>query len=92
MRCARAGVVVPRVLWVDEKQGVLGMEGVRGWSVREVLGGGAEEEAVEEEEYADVDAETGVALEGLQIEVDSEGMRALRKVGVTQGTCRDLRK
>lgn len=83
--------MVPRVLWVDEKEGVLGMEKIEGWSVREILGGGAEgeveveaddaEEEVEEgmERLDVVDGEDGDGLE------ESEGWVALKEVGVSQG-------
>ncbi|WRT63624.1 Kae1-associated kinase Bud32 [Kwoniella shivajii] len=68
-RASRAGVVVPKVLWVDEKGGVIGLERIEGWSVREVLGGGAEgemefqdDEEIEiefDDTDADADAESG---------------------------------
>lgn len=88
-RCLKAGVVVPRVMWVDEREGVLGMEKVEGWSVREILGGGAEgevevdageaEEEVEEGmERLDVDGEAG----GVE---ESEGWIALKGAGISQG-------
>ncbi|KAL7418908.1 serine/threonine-protein kinase bud32 [Cryptotrichosporon argae] len=54
-RALRAGVSVPHVLWVDEVGGVLGIERVEGWSVREVLGGGAEGEVEDEDEDGDGD-------------------------------------
>ncbi|KAI9635950.1 Serine/threonine-protein kinase BUD32 [Dioszegia hungarica] len=87
-RCLKAGVVVPRVMWVDEREGVLGMEKVEGWSVREILGGGAEgevevdageaEEEVEEGmERLDVDGEAG----GVE---ESEGWIALKGAGISQ--------
>jgi TP53 regulating kinase-like protein len=79
-RCSRAGVTVPTVLWVDETHGVLGLEKIEGWSVREVLGGGAEGEAAEED-----------AAEGEELDVvgpgeeqeESEGMKALKRAGVS---------
>ena len=45
-------MVVPSVLWVDEAGGTLGLDKIDGWSVREILGGGAEGEVevVDEEE------------------------------------------
>ena len=51
-RCLRAGVSVPAVIWVDEAGGTLGLERIDGWSVREILGGGAEGEieVIDEEE------------------------------------------
>ena len=100
-RCTRAGVVVPRVLWVDDKNGVIGMEKVEGWSVREVLGGGAEGEGVdddqEEEEEADEEIKNGdQALDGRPANQShmvseenptalSEGWLALRDRGVSKG-------
>lgn len=96
-RCTRAGVVVPRVLWVDPAEGVLGMEKIDGWSVRDVLGGGAggeEAEIVEEEEEEwdpneEVVNEGSAASEGpgAQAEEESEGMKALRQLGVSKGKC-----
>ncbi|KAJ9125303.1 hypothetical protein QFC22_000259 [Naganishia vaughanmartiniae] len=50
-RCAKAGIAVPGVRVIDLEAGILGMEWVDGWSVREMLGGGAEDD---EEEYDDV--------------------------------------
>lgn len=83
-RCARAGVTVPTVLWVDETQGVLGMEKVEGWSIREVLGGGAEGEAQEEdeEELADEERSTTDPTAPVDDE-ESEGTVALRNAGRT---------
>lgn len=78
-RCTRSAVTVPKVLFIDENNGVLGLEKIEGWSVREVLGGGAEGEVEGE------DMEEGVDIE-MRPEVDeeeaSEGMEQLRKVGV----------
>lgn len=53
VRAARGGVRVPTLRGVDVEAGVVGMEWIDGWSVREVLGGGAESDelaGVEEEE------------------------------------------
>ncbi|SPO19787.1 related to p53-related protein kinase [Ustilago trichophora] len=60
LRCAKAGVAVPAVRCVDEKEGILGLELIAGKSVREWLGGGAEGEdelVVDEEEAAAADEE-----------------------------------
>lgn len=52
---------MPELRCVDVKQGVLGMEWIEGWSVREVLGGGQEgdelpeDDEVSEEEPEDVE-------------------------------------
>lgn len=96
-------MVVPTIYWVDEVGGCLGMEMVRGWSVREILGGGAEGEGeIEEEENGEGDGvevgdgggvghgvgdggiEGGLAQLGLE-EEESEGMQALRGLGVSVG-------
>ena len=80
-------------MWVDEKAGVIGMERIEGWSVREVLGGGAEGESEEEgeQEYDPAEMVDGLSLaeQGQseeQLVRESEGMQALRGIGVTQGT------
>ncbi|WVQ94047.1 Kae1-associated kinase Bud32 [Kwoniella sp. CBS 9459] len=97
-RAAKAGVVVPKVIWVDEKGGVLGLERVDGWSVREVLGGGAEGEVEIEDDEAEEELPAsakdstagqgqdgpGQATEGGVEDEDIEGMKALRDLGVTQ--------
>ncbi|RSH90664.1 serine/threonine-protein kinase bud32 [Saitozyma podzolica] len=93
-RAQRAGVSVPKVLWVDPAQGLLGLEKVEGWSVREILGGGAEGEveAHEGEEEGEEEIEGGHGAEGsLQggavVEdeaVESEGMQKLKQLGVNQ--------
>jgi hypothetical protein len=71
----KAGVRVPGLRVVDLKSGVLGVEWIDGWSVREVLGGGqeddglpevdeeeeAEEEEEEEEDIAELLAQKGVS-------------------------------
>ncbi|PWN30929.1 Serine/threonine-protein kinase BUD32 [Jaminaea rosea] len=44
VRCARYGVEVPVVELVDEKEGILALEWIEGASVREWLGGGAEDD------------------------------------------------
>ncbi|WVO14826.1 EKC/KEOPS complex subunit BUD32 [Cryptococcus depauperatus] len=87
-RVAKVGVTVPKVVWVDEKGGVIGLEKIEGWSVREVLGGGAEGEI--EEDYENSEEIEGMAkLKDKQRqdkemqEGDSEGMRKLRSLGVT---------
>jgi TP53 regulating kinase-like protein len=92
-RAQRAGVTVPRVLWLDEPAGVLGMERVEGWSVREVLGGGAEGET-EVADYEEVEQEAGASIEQAVAAADRardeaagnfqpEGMLALKKIGVS---------
>lgn len=78
--------MAPRVLWVDEPAGVLAMERVEGWSVREVLGGGAEGE-VEVDETEEVEREAGDVASGEvdgagEVEEESEGLLALQRIGV----------
>jgi TP53 regulating kinase-like protein len=87
-RAQRAGVVVPGVLWVDERYGVIGLEWIDGWSVREVLGGGAEGELEysEEEGMEGEDVDAGFEGSGVEMEVvESEGMKELKKLGVGVG-------
>ncbi len=77
---------------------MLGMEYIEGWSVREILGGGAEGEVeMEEEEEGDVeegeeeiDEASGSGLDKLSLAYDtdfseSEGMKELARRGVTRG-------
>lgn len=85
-RCARAGVKAPTVLWVDEPAGVLAMERVEGWSVREMLGGGAEGEvevdmSVEVEKEAGETGEEDTGPETKEETPPSEGMAALLAPG-----------
>lgn len=49
-RCAKVGIAVPGVRVIDMETGILGMEWIDGWSVREMLGGGAEEEDEDDED------------------------------------------
>ncbi|CAK9781783.1 kinase-like protein [Cutaneotrichosporon oleaginosum] len=81
-RCARAGVTVPRVLWVDEPGGTLALERIEGWSVREVLGGGAEGEVeVGANDERERDG-TETPREDEEVVVgESEGMAALAPHG-----------
>lgn len=46
VRCIKAGVSVPALRLVDARQGCLGMEWIDGWTVRELLGGGQEDDQV----------------------------------------------
>lgn len=83
------------MLWVDPAEGALGMEKIDGWSVRDVLGGGAsgeDAEIVEEEEEERDPNEEGLnepsatgAGSAAPEEEDSEGMKALRQLGVSKG-------
>lgn len=56
VRAARAGVRVPELVVCEPKAGVLGIEWIDGWTVREVLGAGGDEDDVDEDEDGD-DAE-----------------------------------
>ena len=73
-------MTVPTVLWVDEAHGVLGLEKIEGWSVREVLGGGAEGEAAQEDA---AEGEEEAAVDETEEEEETEGMKALKQAGVT---------
>lgn len=79
----KAGVVVPGLRVVDLKQGVLGMEWIEGWSVREVLGGGQEgDELVQTDEDA-VDESLEDSAPAGEEEEDVEAL--LRSKGVETG-------
>ena len=82
VRCLKADVRVPGLRIVDVKSGALGVEWIEGWSVREVLGGGQEEDGLPEpadsEEMQDEDAdeaEDDDILEFLSTKGVSEGER-----------------
>jgi TP53 regulating kinase-like protein len=83
-RSLKAGIAVPKVLFVDERNGVLALEKIEGWSIREVLGGGAEgEEEDLEGEYEEGWEEAEAKEE--RDEVVSEGLEALYRIGVSKG-------
>lgn len=94
-RCAKLGLRVPGVYFVDESCGCLGLEKVPGWSVRELLGGGAEGELeVEQVDEVELPAEvarlsvakgeSGESAVATAEEVEeSEGLRALKAQGKT---------
>lgn len=88
-RAAKAGVTVPKVVLVDEKAGVIGMERIEGWSVREVLGGGAEGE-VEILAEQEIEGEVENKIEATPVreepeDSENEGLKALKNLGVTEG-------
>ena len=100
-RCARAGIAVPGVRLVDLDTGILGMEWIEGYSVREMLGGGAEDE---DDEDADEEADAATDMEKLSLaeqkQIKSRKERADRKLrrleeaegalqhlGIGQGSC-----
>ncbi|KAI5454560.1 serine/threonine-protein kinase bud32 [Naganishia albida] len=72
-RCCKAGIAVPGVRVIDMDSGILGMEWIDGWSVREMLGGGAEGEDDDEDE------DEGEDLEALQDLTLKEQERAASK-------------
>ncbi|PWN36107.1 kinase-like protein [Meira miltonrushii] len=81
IRCARVGVNTPKIVCVDEEQGVLGLEIVDGYSVRELLGGGSEgEDEYEEEE--EVQPSNQIASEELILLTNEEGLVIMRKIGI----------
>ena len=75
VRCTKWGVCVPGLRVVDVQRGVLGIEWIDGWSVRQVLGGGQEEDELPGENDEE-NQEEG--------EVD-EAEVVLERVGVSQG-------
>lgn len=86
-RCAKLGLRVPGVYFVDESCGCLGLEKVPGWSVRELLGGGAEGELeVEQVDEVELSAEVAKLSVDSQPEEEieeSEGFKALKAQGKT---------
>ncbi|KAM0752412.1 hypothetical protein T439DRAFT_355264 [Meredithblackwellia eburnea MCA 4105] len=82
VRCLRAGVRVPRLQIVDIRQGVLGLEWIEGWSVREVLGGGQEDDegAIEEEE----EGEDGKEEPEEAVEDEEPVADKLRRLGISE--------
>ncbi|GAA5882821.1 hypothetical protein JCM16303_002476 [Sporobolomyces ruberrimus] len=83
VRCLKAGVRVPGLRVVDVKSGSLGVEWIDGWSVREVLGGGQEEDGLpendEDEEDEDEEEEEDIAELLLAKGVTEDDM--LRSIG-----------
>lgn len=75
VRCLRNRVNVPKVVLVDEQSGVIALEWIDGKSVRELLGGGAED-ADEEATLADQDS-AGEPLLG-----EGEQIRLMELIGV----------
>lgn len=85
MKCSKSSVKVPELLVVDLRQGVLGVEWIEGWSVREVLGGGQEDEDgpwVEEGEDEPVEATDGDQTE--EERRDEEMKHRLETAGVDE--------
>lgn len=78
LRCAKAGVAVPGVRCVDEKEGILGLELIAGKSVREWLGGGAEGE---DELIVDGDDADGDAAEEEKVLSENEQIKLMRLIG-----------
>jgi TP53 regulating kinase-like protein len=65
---------------VDVEAGMIGMEWIDGWSVREVLGGGAEGEEADPELLDDAEVDQA------KLERRKEAEGALEKMGVSIGT------
>jgi TP53 regulating kinase-like protein len=78
-RCAKAGIAVPGVRVIDLEAGILGMEWVDGWSVREMLGGGAEDEEEEEEDIEELDMESMTLEERDLVSTKKERIQAQEK-------------
>ncbi|KAM0793699.1 hypothetical protein ACM66B_001124 [Microbotryomycetes sp. NB124-2] len=79
VKCLRAGVTVPILRVVDLKQGVIGMEWIEGWSVREVLGGGREGDELAE---SDEDGEDEVVTAEQAAAESQELLQVLSEKGV----------
>lgn len=76
LRCAKAGVAVPAVRCVDEKEGILGLELIPGKSVREWLGGGAEGE---DEQI--IDSEEAAAADEEEVLSETDQIKLMRLIG-----------
>ncbi|SJX60180.1 related to p53-related protein kinase [Sporisorium reilianum f. sp. reilianum] len=77
LRCAKAGVAVPAVRCVDEKEGILGLELIAGKSVREWLGGGAEGE-----DETLIDADEAAAAEEQEVVLsEAEQVKLMKLIG-----------
>jgi TP53 regulating kinase-like protein len=82
VRCLKAGVRVPALRIVDVKSGALGVEWIEGWSVREVLGGGQEEDGLPEPD----EGEAAKEQRDEELDADDEDIEELLgSKGVTQG-------
>ncbi|KAN0066124.1 serine/threonine-protein kinase bud32 [Thecaphora frezii] len=77
LRCAKAGVAVPSVRCVDEKEGILGLELIAGKSVREWLGGGTEGE----DEEVDEDGAAENAQEEEEILSHDDQVKLMQLIG-----------
>ncbi|KZS87703.1 hypothetical protein SISNIDRAFT_390396, partial [Sistotremastrum niveocremeum HHB9708] len=78
VRCRKFGVKVPGVRMVDLENGLLGIEWIDGMSVRQILGGGADDDLPEgddDEDGADGEDDT---------EADDERVDHLEKFGISQ--------
>ncbi|GAK62530.1 bud32 protein kinase [Moesziomyces antarcticus] len=78
LRCAKAGVAVPAVRCVDEKEGILGLELIAGKSVREWLGGGAEGE---DEEIVEADDADAAPEDDDEVLSEAEQLKLMRLIG-----------
>jgi TP53 regulating kinase-like protein len=68
VRCLKAGVRVPALRLVDIRQGCLGMEWIDGWTVREILGGGQDDEGLAVEPEDPAAPTTGVRPSDLRLD------------------------
>jgi TP53 regulating kinase-like protein len=80
VRCSKAGVCVPGLRIVDVKQGVLGLEWIDGWSVRELLGGGQEDDETAFDDDATVEDDEIADEEGLADEM------SIAALGIAEGS------
>jgi TP53 regulating kinase-like protein len=85
VRCSKVGVKVPGLRLVDHREGILGIEWIEGWSVREVLGGGQDDDMPEDEIEDDQVDEAEEDIIGN----DNEVRDYLRQLGVEDGGFRD---
>ncbi|KAK4052922.1 serine/threonine-protein kinase bud32 [Microbotryomycetes sp. JL221] len=88
-RCLKAGVTVPGLRVVDLKQGIVGMEWIEGWSVREVLGGGQDgDELPDDKETTSLETEHDDHAKTL--EGENRRMEELMAMLENRGVDRDI--
>jgi tRNA A-37 threonylcarbamoyl transferase component Bud32 len=80
VKCHSAGVHVPQVVCIGLRDGVLGLEWIDGWTVRELLGGGVEGETGDDSNDDDNDNPS------CSNQSSDETQPSLQTLGLTQGT------
>ena len=74
LRCLKYGIVAPKLRFVDLAGAVLAMEFIRGPSIREILGGGLEDDLGEEGDVEEVESDAEVERDGIVKELFARGL------------------